>query len=61
MSSTPDNPDTTDTEESTADEKDDDWVEKHRDQLEREAASDGPHAWVCERILATHDQEEGEA
>ena len=28
------------------------WPDDYRDEIEREANSDGPHAWVCQRILS---------
>ena len=27
------------------------WVEEHREEIEREAASDAPDAWVFQRLL----------
>jgi hypothetical protein len=30
---------------------DQNWVEEHREQIEREANSDAPDAWVFERLL----------
>jgi hypothetical protein len=32
----------------------DDWIENHIEELEREANSDAPHAWVAEAFLQTH-------
>ncbi|WP_167768403.1 hypothetical protein [Haloarcula amylovorans] len=37
--------------ENSTDETDQSWAEAHREELEREANSDGSHAWVCEAIL----------
>ncbi|MFC5135528.1 MULTISPECIES: hypothetical protein [Haloferacaceae] len=35
------------------------WAERHREELEREANSDLPHAWVAEQFLESiPDQEE---
>ncbi|WP_169051888.1 hypothetical protein [Halorhabdus amylolytica] len=31
------------------------FPEDYREELEREANSDGPHAWVCQRVLASMD------
>lgn len=31
------------------------WIDEHREQLEREAASDTPAAWVCERLLQSSE------
>ena len=36
------------------------WAENHREELEREAESDAPHAWVAESILQRLDEEEDE-
>lgn len=37
------------------------FLEAHREQLEREAASDAPAAWVCQDLLESLDDEEGES
>ncbi|WP_147437751.1 hypothetical protein [Halorubrum sp. Atlit-8R] len=34
------------------------WAARHRDELEREANSDLPHAWMAERILQRLEEEE---
>lgn len=31
------------------------WPDDYREELEREANSKGPHAWVCQRILENMD------
>lgn len=36
------------------------WAARHREELEREADSDLPHAWVAESILQRLDEEEVE-
>jgi len=36
------------------------WAASHRKELEREAASDAPHAWVAESILQRLDDEDVE-
>lgn len=37
------------------------WVEEHRDQLEAEADSDAPDAWVFQKILEGHEPDEEES
>lgn len=39
-------------------EPDKDWIEAHREELEREAESDAPHAWVAEHVLQSLDEDE---
>mgnify|MGYP006294480881 CR=1 FL=1 len=34
------------------------WAARHRDELEREANSDLPHAWMAARILQRLEEEE---
>ncbi|WP_141212958.1 hypothetical protein [Halorubrum sp. Ea1] len=34
------------------------WAARHREELEREANSDLPHAWVAESILQRLDEED---
>ena len=36
------------------------WAARHREELEREAKSDLPHAWVAESILQRLDEEDVE-
>lgn len=48
-------------EEAESDTSSESWAEQHREELEREANSDLPHAWVAERILQSLDDEEGES
>jgi len=36
------------------------WAARHREELEREAESDLPHAWVAESILQRLDEEDVE-
>jgi len=50
----------TDTDSTTTDESPEnaDWVEQHREQIEREANSDAPDAWVFERLLVGGDFDE---
>ena len=33
------------------------WIRDHREELEREANSDAPHAWVAERFLQSLEDE----
>jgi len=33
----------------------DEWLDEHREMLEFEAESDGPHAWVFQRLLDSID------
>ncbi|WP_277540259.1 hypothetical protein [Haloarcula laminariae] len=33
------------------------WIRDHRDELEREANSDAPHAWVAKRFLQSLEDE----
>ena len=36
------------------------WAARHREELERKAKSDLPHAWVAESILQRLDEEDVE-
>lgn len=34
---------------------DKEWPDDYREEIERVANSDGPHAWVCQRLLDSLD------
>ncbi|MFC4549349.1 MULTISPECIES: hypothetical protein [Halorussus] len=41
---------------------DENWIEEHREEIEREANSDAPDAWVFERLLqSVEDSEDGDS
>lgn len=43
----------------TGNETEENWIEEHRERIEREANSDAPDAWVFERLLQSLDDEDG--
>lgn len=40
---------------------DDEFLDAHRDELEREATSNAPDAWVFQRLLESIDEDGGES
>lgn len=48
------------TDDDLSDEEDDEhWIDEHRDQIEREANSDAPDAWVFQRLLDNRYEDGG--
>lgn len=41
-------------------ETDENWIRENREQIEREAESDAPDAWVFERLLQSLDEDDSE-
>ncbi|QLG62866.1 hypothetical protein [Halorarum salinum] len=39
----------------------DQWIQEHKAEIDREADSDGPHAWVFQRIRQESDCWEGDS